>query len=144
MTAKDYLKQIQSLENALIDKQTELEQLEALATSITAPTDREAVQTSNISDKTGSFGAKIADLKKEIEQQAAAFLEEKRKRIYVIDSVRSCDEIQGSILHKKYVAYMPLRTVAKELNYSYDYTRHLHQKALKTAETFIYTEVNTQ
>lgn len=144
MTAKDYLKQIQSLEDALTDKQLELEQLEALATSITAPTDREAVQTSNISDKTGNFGAKIADLKNEIEQQAAAFLEEKQKRIKVIDSVRSLDDIQGSILHKKYVWYMSLKNVARELCYSYEYTRHLHQKALKTAEMFIAEKDNTQ
>lgn len=144
MIAKEYLNHIKVLEYALSDKRAELKRLEALATSITAPTDREAVQTSNISDKTGSFGAMIADIKKEIMQQAAEFLEEKRKRIYVIDSVRSCDAVQGTILHKHYIAYMPLRLIAKELNYSYDYTRHLHQKALKTAETFIYTEVNTQ
>ena len=144
MTAKDYLKQIQSLADALSDKQTELEQLEALATSITVPPDREAVQTSNISDKTGCFGAKLADLKTEIEQQAAEFLKEKQKHIKVIEDVRRLDEICGTILHKHYVANKSLRTVARELNYSYEYTRHLHQKALKNAEMFILKKDNTQ
>lgn len=144
MTAKEYLNQIQALEDALSDKRTELKKLEALATSVTVPTDREVVQTSNISDKTGSLGAKIADVKKEIEQQAAEFLEEKQKRIKVIESVRSLDNIKGSILHKKYVAYKALRTIAKELNYSYEYTRHLHLKALELAEMFILKKDGTQ
>lgn len=143
MTAKKYLKQIRALEIALSDKREELKRLEALATSITAPSGREAVQTSSISDPTGNFGAEIADLKKEIMQQAAEFLEAKQERIRVIENVRRLDSINGSILHKKYVAYKSLNTIARELNYSYEYTRHLHLKALKMAENFILDKDST-
>lgn len=143
LTAKEYLIQIRDLEHALSDKREELRMLEALATSVTAPSGREVVQTSIISDPTGNFGAKIADLKNEIKQQAAEFLEAKQERVRVIENVRSLDSINGSILHKKYVAYKSLNTIARELNYSYEYTRHLHLKALKMAENFILDKDST-
>ena len=66
MTPKEYLQQIKDTEEYIADKEEELYKLECLATSITAPTDREAVQTSNISDKVGKIAVKIALMRSEI------------------------------------------------------------------------------
>lgn len=137
MTAKEYLEQIQDLEKALYNKRFELYKLECLATSITAPMDREAVQTSNISDKVGNGAVDIAAFKKEIEAQLQAFLIQRRECIRVIEEVRQISEMQYNILHKKYVAYLTLKEISKEECYSYDYIREMHGEALKNVEKFM-------
>ena len=137
MTAKEYLQQIHDLEKALYNKRIELYRLECFATSITAPTDHEAVQTSNISDKVGNGAVDIATLKNEIIAQEKQFLEQWRECIGVIEKVRQISEMQYNILHKKYIASLTLKEISKEENYSYDYIREMHGEALKTVEKFM-------
>lgn len=129
--AKEYLKKIKELETVIHNKITELQQFEILATSITAPTDREAVQTSGISDKVGEGAAMIADLKDEIKKDIVTYLIEKSKRIKVIEYVRLQDFTQYNLLFKHYAEYKHLTVVASELKLSYPYVLELHREALK-------------
>lgn len=137
MTAKEYLQQIRELDKAIKAKQDEIYKLECLATSITAPTDREPVQTSNISDKVGSLGAKIADLQKELEQEKLNFIEQLQERISVIERLRPENMLLYYVLHRRYVSYCKFKEIAKDICYSYDYTRELHELALKKVEKFL-------
>lgn len=138
MTAKEYLQQIQKQKNTIQKKESELFLLECLATSTTAPTDREAVQTSGTSDKVGNSAVKIAMLKEDIgrqKEQAQAIIIE---CIGVVEQVRAlkCDtaEVQYNILHKRYVSGKKLKKIAEEETYSYDYIRELHGIALQNVK----------
>lgn len=140
--AKEYLKKIKELETVIHNKQIELQQLNTLATSITAPTDREAVQTSNISDKVGNCAALIADLKAEIIKDITTYLVEKSNRIKVIECVRLQNCLQYDLLFKHYVEYKELVNVAPELRLSYPYVLELHQEALKKVAKILKNQQN--
>lgn len=129
--AKKYLQEIKSYETAIHNKRIEMKQAEELATSITVPTDREAVQTSGVSDKVGNCAVRIADLIYEIEEAINKYLAEKSKRIKVIDTVLFQSVTQYDLLFKHYVEYKDLIDIAPELKLSYPYVLELHQEALK-------------
>ena len=131
MTAKEYLQQIKELNDVITNKKVELYQLECLATSTTAPTDREAVQTSNISDKVGSCATKIVQLEEEIEQAISVYLAARSERLAVIEKVRLLNHNRYSVLFKCYVEYKQLTDVAKEMCLSYAYVLEIHHKALQ-------------
>ena len=131
MTAKEYLQQVKEMDTTVKNKMVELYQLRCLATSITAPPDREAVQTSGISDKVGNIGAKIVDLQNEIMGQIDEYIQIKQECIDIIERVRPLNDLQYNILHKKYVGNQTLREIAEEECYSYDYIRESHGEALK-------------
>lgn len=149
MTAKEYLKQIKILKNEIRNKESELFLLECLATGTTAPTDKEAVQTSNISDKVGNLTVKMVMLKNEILKDKSEAIEKISECIGVINKVRTIDsetaETQYNILHKRYISFKKLKQIAVEENYTYDYIRELHGVALQNAKKFIpQSEVPTQ
>lgn len=138
MTAKEYLKQIQTLKNRIKNKESELFLLECLATSTTAPTDREAVKNSGVSDKVGSLTVKIVMLKNDILKQKAEAVDQIAECISVINSVRELPsetaELQYNILHKRYVSGTKLKYIAEEENYNYDYIREMHGIALSNVK----------
>lgn len=131
MTPKEYLSQIKDIEDYVKSKEIELYKLNCLATSITAPSDREAVQSSNISDKVGNVGAKIADLSRLIQSQKERQLAVQTECINTIDEVRQQNKLFYIILHKRYVQYKNLKQIASEEHYSYDYIREMHGRALQ-------------
>lgn len=137
MTAKEYLLQIKDLEKAIYNKQVEIYKLECLATSITAPTDREAVQTSGHTDKVGDLSAKIADLQQEIRLEVAEYLKQRQERIKTIEQVKRQNIMQYNILHKCYIGGRSLKAIAVEESYSYDRIKHLHKEALIAVEEFM-------
>lgn len=141
MTPKEYLKQIKTLKNEIRNKESELFLLECLATGTTAPTDREAVQSSRVSDKVGNLAVEILMLKNDILKQKAEALEQIQECIAVIERIRElkCDsaETQYNILHKRYVGFKKLKKIAEEENYTYDYIRELHGVALQNVKRFM-------
>ena len=138
MTAKEYLKQIHELSDVIKNKESELFMLECLATGTTAPTDKEAVQTSGTSDKVGTLAVKIVMLKNEILKEKAEALEQIEECISIINSVRELKcktaEMQYNILHNRYVSFKSLKQIAIEECYSYDYIRELHGIALRNVK----------
>lgn len=135
MTAKEYLQQIEILDELIEAKQVELFQLRRLATSVTVPTDREAVQTSGTSDKVGEMVVKIVDLETKINEMIDDFIDQKSSCINIIDQLQS--PLQHKILHKHYVQYKPLTVIASEIGYSYQYVLEIHQKALQETEKIL-------
>ena len=129
--ARKYLEEIEIYETAIHNKQIEKKQLEDLSTSITAPTDRDAVQTSGVSDKVGNCAVRIADLIDEIEEVINEYLTEKQKRIKVIDSILFQNVTQYNLLFKRYVEYKNLTDIAPEIKVSYPHALDLHREALK-------------
>lgn len=138
MTAKEYLQQIEILDELIEAKQVELFQLRRLATSVTVPTDREAVQTSGTSDKVGEMVVKIVDLENEINEMIDDFIDRKIKCINIIDQIKP--PLYHKVLHKHYVQYKPLTDIASEISYSYQYILEIHAKALQEVEKILFKQ----
>ena len=130
MTPKEYLQQIKDTEEYIAEKEEELYRLECLATSITAPADREAVQTSNISDKVGKIAIKIALMRSEILERKAKYIDILQECTSVIEEVREHNKLFYKILYNRYIKDKSLKKIAAESNYSYDYIREAHGYAL--------------
>lgn len=142
MTAKEYLQQIRDLDDVVKNKLVELYQLRCLATSITAPTDREAVQTSGTTDKVGNMAVKIADFEKKIDKHIDEYLKQKEECIKVIEEVQKVNRARYRLLFMHYVQYIPLVTIAKELNFSYPYVLEIHKAALNDVEKVLKNRKN--
>lgn len=135
MNAKEYLEQI-GINLAIIeDKKDQIEEVLALATSITAPMGTEPVQTSNISDKVGKFGSEFADLRKEIEAEILELQKDNMKRIQTIQKVGNI--LQYKILYNHYVKGMEFNDIAEMLNFAPVTISRNHTKALEKIEKLI-------
>lgn len=135
MTAKQYLMQIKHLEHRIELKQDEITHLRTLATSITAPTEREAIQTSGTADKVGNLAVKIVDLQRETNDIIDELIDTRQECIKVIEQIKH--PLQYEVLHKFYIDNKPFPVIASELHYTYEYIRHVHIKALKSIEKIL-------
>ena len=133
--ARKYLEYIQDAEEVIQNKMIEKFQLNCLMTSVTAPTDREAVKTSGVSDKIGNLIPKLDEIERQIESLIESFVEAKLERIAVIETLGT--GLEYKVLHRRYIQYQKLVDIASSLGYSYDYIREIHEKALEKVEDFI-------
>lgn len=135
MTADEFLKQIERADTLIDSKLSELYRLRCLATSVTVPTDREAVQTSGVSDKVGSIVAKIVDLENEIDEMIDRYIDIRNKCIGVIEMLSN--SLEYKIIHMHYVQYKTYTEIEEELNYSHTWVMEVRREALKKIERII-------
>lgn len=135
MTADEFLKQIERADKLISNKLYEVQRLRLLAMSTTVPTDREAVQTSGVSDKVGNIVAKIVDLESEINDLIDEYVDLQRFCIGVIESLES--PLQYTVLHKHYVQYKSFAEIAEEEHYSYDGIMKVKRKALEQVDVIL-------
>ena len=134
MRVKEYLQQIFKLERHINQRQSQLEELieySGYIKSIDYANDR--VQSSKSSDADFvSTIHKITDLQAEINAKIDALVDIKNT---IIQQIQTLDNtIYADILYKRYVECKKLEQIAVEMNYSYDWVRHKHGKALKYFE----------
>lgn len=123
---KEYLSEIKILDKIIKDKQGELQELFCIATSITAPTDRDPVQsTGQHSDKVVNGVLMIAEKQEEISRLIA----EREKRIKLIRCLKK--PIEYDVIYGHYVLGLSLADLAEELHYTYQYIILIHGRALK-------------
>jgi hypothetical protein len=136
---REYLEYIEKADALIKNKCVEVYQLRCLATSITAPTDAESIQTSGVTDRVGNIVPKIVMLEKEINQMIDEFVDEKAKRINLIEKLEST--VEYDVVHKHYVQYKKLTEIAIEKGYAYQSIVEIHGKALnhlsKHMETYV-------
>lgn len=130
MTAKEYLQQVRRMDRLINNKIAELEQLRTLATSTTAATDREAVQTSGVSDKVGNVVANIVDLQAEINALVDSYIDKRKEIIAQLDSIEKQHPLFYAILHGRYIQFKKLQDIADNEGYAPQYIREQHGKAL--------------
>ena len=135
MNADEFLKQIERADKVISNKLYEVQRLRVLAVSTTVPTDREAVQTSGVSDKVGNIVAKIIDLENEINELIDEYVDLQRFCIGVIEAVKS--PVQYTVLHKHYVQYKSFAEIAEEEHYSYDGIMKVKRKALEQVDAIL-------
>lgn len=134
MQVKEYLQQLQRLDTIINQKIKEVQDLRLKSQSIgSIDYSKEQVQRSPSKDPTFvKLTNKIIDLEAEINAEIDTFVDEKHKIINQIQMLKNADYI--SLLYKRYVEYKSLERICVEMNFSYDYIKHLHGYALKDFE----------
>lgn len=135
MTPKEYLKQIEHLENQAAHLCFELEAAESTVSRI------RAIRYDNVKVQNGtrpheaSFEREIDRVIELRDKLVSKIAETDLKRHEIISVLNALPNVNHSrLLFKLYVEHKPLAQCADELNYSYDYTVELHRKALKTVK----------
>ena len=132
MTAKAYLQQIYRLKIKIEQKAQQLEELKASASGFKAiDYSADKVQTSP-SDRMADVVGRFADLEETINHLIGEYL---YKKDFIIMQIQLLEDTRYvDLLYRRYVLFMPFRTIAKELNYDYKYCCRLHGKALRAFE----------
>lgn len=129
MTAKEYLKQIQSLHAKIENKKERLERINVLLTSAAAgEIKQDRVLTSIRPDKQEKLIVEQADLEDELQlllYEEAVLIMKIGRQIDGMDN-----SVFSRILHLRYEEFKPLWIVAQEINYSYPHAKRLHGQAL--------------
>lgn len=133
--AKKYLEEIERDNTTIENKLAEINQLENLATNISATTSVTPVQSSGTSDRIGKIVADIADKENELQKLCDEFVDKINERIKLIEQLN--DRLHYIILHKHYVQFKPFKLIAKEVNYTYDYVIKKHTSALIEIEKIL-------
>lgn len=130
MTAKEYLSQIRVIDEAIKSKSKQLKSLvDSLLLIQSQDISSERVQTSAKLD--ASFTKNVETIT-ELESQ---IIELNAQMSKIIDKIYSLDDLlQIKVLCKHYVDGKNLRRVSDELEYSYEWVREVHAKALRNIE----------
>ena len=134
MKAKEYLQQLQRLDTVINQKIKEVHDLRLQAQSGGGlDYSKERVQSSPSGDAPFVKPiCRIIDLEAEINAEIDKFVDEKHKIINQIQGLKNSDYI--SLLFKRYVEFKSLEKICVEMNFSYDYIKHLHGYALQDFE----------
>lgn len=136
MTADEFLRRIEIYDTLIEGKLNEREKLWLLATKITVPTDREAIQTSGVSDKVGNIAAKLADIERELDDAIDEFIDVQKECVSVIEKLADTP-IDYTIIHKHYVLYKSFAEISQEENYSYDGIIKAKNRALRRIDAIL-------
>ena len=136
MTADEFLKQIETYDSLVEGKLNEREKLWELATKVTLPTDREAIQTSGVSDKVGNIAAKLIDIENELDDIIDEYIDIQRECVSVIEQLRD-KPIEYKAIHKHYVLYKSYADISIEEDYSYDGIIKAKNRALSRVDEIL-------
>ena len=131
MTVKEQLRQIEINRGLIFRKQQQIQSLYEILSSMGIDTTKEVVF-SCAEDKMANLVTRIVTLKEELEEERVNAEEEKRKIIGCINKVS--DSTLQRVLYMRYVELKSLLEISQKIGYSYDWTRHLHTKALAEFE----------
>lgn len=129
MKAKDYLKQLELLDEKINQKLfqvNELRQMAAASGAVDYAKDR--VQTSASGDSLCNSVIRYISLEEEIDRQIDQFVDMKNQIINQIQGLKDVNHMK--ILFKRYVEFKRLEVIAVEMGYTYQYVREVHGHAL--------------
>lgn len=132
MNVRDYLKQLELLKIKIQKKERELEEVRELSQSVRGVNyQREKVQNSSIHSLDNHI-IKCMQLEEEIQKEIEDFLYLQHEIINQIYCLTNPDHVH--LLVMRYIELKKLEEISKVMNYSYQYIRELHRKALKHFE----------
>lgn len=127
--AREYLEWIAIAEGKIQRKLAEIDRLRDLLESVGSRSTDTPVQASHEGDRIGKIVASIVDKEKELNAIIDNYIDEKDKRIKVIEQLDN--ELERSVLHKKYVQFKTFNQIADEEFYTKTWILKIHTKALK-------------
>lgn len=128
MNAKDYLQQAQKIDMIIKNKIIEKEQWMSMATSTTASSDGERVQSSGSQQKMADAVVRYVELEADIDRHINSLIATKKDVIEVIEQLPA---IEYDILHRVYIQYKDLNDVAAEYGKTYSWITTVHGRALQ-------------
>ncbi len=134
MNAKEYLKQIISIDKLINSKQKQVNDLRTLCGVKSRAFDGMPSGGSRNPDKIGELVAKIADLENEINESIDKLVDLKREAMSKIDALS--DNRYKLILNKRYLENETFERIAVDMNLSWKWTHKLHKEALEELDKF--------
>lgn len=138
MTAKEYLREIRTLDKRVDQKRREFDTLRKGRTYVGGMDySQERVQTPTGLGFTG-LSDKLADMQQDINDDIDEFNDMRHARI---DQIQQLSKIEYmDILFRRYVQYQSFETIASEMRYTYNYVCNLHGEALREFERKFLTD----
>lgn len=131
MDARKQLKIIQVLQAKIEQRREQAEELRARVQSFLTPKlSIDRIQTSKVSSPMEEQIIRYLDIEQEVKRLTLQLEQEKDKIIGLIHDLE--DRRYILILYKSYVEGKPLKEVAIEMGFSYEWTRHLKVEAEKS------------
>lgn len=130
MTAKEYLSEVQRLQNMIEHKRDRVKEYRhAIKSAPSARMNPAKVQTSSPVDRIGDMVGKIVDLEAEIQKDMVDIAYKRHEIINMIHGLDSAAHMQ--VLFGRYIQCKGLDAVAKDIGKSYRYVIEMHGKALE-------------
>ena len=128
-----WLEQVQMLDELINAKLAERDHAWELATKIT-PEISDMPHGSGISDKVGDGGARLAQLKQELDDLVDVYADFKEQ---VVKTLEKLPPKQYGALHRHYIQYMTWEDVALDMGKSYMQVWRYHKQGLKNLQSEI-------
>lgn len=123
-----YLEQVRRFDTMIQNKLIEKQQWMEMATSITANTDGERVQSSGAKSKMAAAVIKCVDMQAEIDSLVDKLIEIKKEVIQTIEQLNS--PIEYNLLHMRYIQYKSLQEIADHYKKEYGWAKTTHGRAI--------------
>lgn len=131
MNVREYLNQIEVLDSKLEITRKEIDTLKGKATR-TSVSINERVQCSLKSDKVADNVVEYSDLERGLKASEKNYMRIRTSIINFIFKLNNALYIK--VLYKKYAEFKTLGTAAKELGFTEQYVKEIHQSALEELE----------
>lgn len=129
MTPKEYLSKIILLDQRIETNLESIERLKARAASVTSKlSDDKGGETNSLHDFTDTV-TKVFALEEKVNQEIDQLVDLKSKITKEINALEN--KAYAVLLLKRYILGRSLLEIAKEMNYSYTWVRHMHGEALE-------------
>ena len=132
MTAKEYLRQLRSLDILINAMQLEKERMWAMATRVNAPLNDCKVDTSPDNSKNAELIIKVAALQDEINKQVDDYVD---LRTTIIRQISEIEDMRyRTILTMRYIDRQSFQEIAEQMKYNLRWVKRLHGWALQEFE----------
>ena len=135
ITAKEFLQQVEMLDEMIKNKLIERQQWKDIALGITASVGGERVQSSGNQQKMAVAIEKCVDMEAEIDELVDKLIDTKKSVIATIEKLHSPTEYK--ILHMRYIQHISLSDIADKLNKEYSWVTTTHGRALKNVQNIL-------
>jgi hypothetical protein len=135
LEAKDFLRQVKSIDLRITNKLIEQKQWMDIALGITANMDGERVQSSGSQSKMADAVTRCVDMEQEIDALVDKLVDTKREVIRVIERLDSPTEYD--VMHRRYIQFQSLQEIADHYKMEYGWATTVHGRALKNVQKII-------
>lgn len=133
--AKEFLKQVKSLDVRIKNKLIEQRQWRDIALDITANMEGERVQSSGAKSKMADAVDRCVDMEAEINSLVDILIDTKKEVIQTIERLDSATEYD--VLHRRYIQDQSLQEIADHYGKDYGWATTCHGRALKNVQALL-------